>query len=117
MQTDRLESDPSLSICNLLPAGHFVEEAIGEAAVLFRLEQSDVSLLLASHPSDCELLKTDAVPDGRSEILFQVFRPGLEKGVIRRGRLLAAILPRVNDEALARQHYHTFLTSELPLTT
>ena len=117
MQTDRLESDPSISIGNLLPAGQFVKGAVGEAGALFRPEHSDVSLLLAAHPSDCELLQTDAAPEGKSTISFVLFRPGLEKGVIRRGRLRAAFLPRANDQTLAGEQYHEFLTSQLPLTT
>jgi hypothetical protein len=116
MQTDLLDSDPTLRVVSAIAASDVI--LLGSpASILVRPRNIPVSILVAAHPSDCEEDEIASEENDTSVIAFQIFGAGLEKGVIRRARLRTALLPREDDEEIARAWYANFLSAELPLTT
>ena len=116
-QTDLLDSDPSLQVVSELSSARCVNTGGAAAKMLVRPENQSSSLLLAAHPADCEDIEINSPGDETTRIAFELFRPGLEKGVIRRARLRLAFLPREGDEQLASECYASLATAPPPLTT
>ena len=115
-QTDQLDSDPTIVIEHQLPPGTTVAYDTASAGVLYRPEAGSYSWLLAAHPADCEGLTVMTEEDGTS-VAFRIFRPRLEKGVIHRARLRAALLTRKADIDAAQHCEQAFLDAALPLTS
>src|SRR5690606_14088064 len=79
---------------------------------------SQFSYVEIVHPVDytaSDITLGDSVPP-RVRIVHQFFRTRLEKGVILRARMRAAIVARSGDEAIASDAYGHFATMEPPLT-
>ena len=74
------------------------------------------SVLVAVHPVDARRIVTRGI-DGRVRITCQLFSTSLEKGVLLRSRVLAAIGPAMNDTAWAEPLVAAFAASTPPLTT
>jgi hypothetical protein len=112
VQTDLLDTHPIVNVggpttrCSRRQL-EFADATVGE---LFTVGEGNHELLLAIHP-------TDATHGGRlldnNWCLFEHF---LEKGVIRRARLLAALVDSANADVASRGVYETFRDQELPLT-
>ncbi len=141
VQTELLDSDPRMLVESRLndsrvfhieSGGHAPVEAIEVAAsdiqspvklnppgiLLTRPYEASCSYLELVHPSDfidVEIVRTS--PDA-SEFTsrFTMFEAPLEKGVIRRGRLRALLLPRQADTDAARSCYQQFVAAPIPLT-
>ncbi len=139
-QTDQLESYPTVLIRSTLPAGgEFTildyspePDLYGEwfgydaelypglepCAILYRIPGEKFSYLEAIHPSDFIALEisTDKETAGL-QIAWPMFGPFLEKGVIRRGRIMGAFLPQENDLQTAHRLMLQWLHSKQPITT
>lgn len=86
----------------------------GAAAVLARRQGS--SCLIAVHPADARRIDIDRSA-GRCGVSCKLFAAPLEKGVLLRSRVVAALGPAVGDEAWADQVLRAFASSPPPLTT
>ncbi|MCA9269645.1 MAG: hypothetical protein KDA41_14290 [Planctomycetales bacterium] len=139
LQTDLLESDPTLHVgCELPPgellhlddaaAGRFVPVEEGEAAftrtsadaaglLLLRPNDGAESLALAIHPKDFQRLTASGAPANGWRLGAELFGPPLEKGVIRRGWLRAAFTARSDDERQALEFYNDLAHAAPPLAT
>jgi hypothetical protein len=74
------------------------------------------SVLVAVHPADRRRITVSRTA-GRGRIECWLFPEPLEKGVLLRSRVLAAIGPRANDEDWASRIATAFTASSAPLTT
>ena len=86
----------------------------GAAAVLARREGS--SCLVAVHPADARRIDIERSA-GRCGVTCRLFAAPLEKGVLLRSRVVAAVGPAMGDEAWADQVLRAFAASPPPLTT
>ncbi|MFM8290136.1 MAG: hypothetical protein ACKOC4_00370 [Planctomycetia bacterium] len=73
------------------------------------------TLLVAVHPADARRIAVRR-QDGRVEVACWLFSTAIEKGVLMRGRVLAAIGPTHCDEAWAERAIEAFACSPPPLT-
>ena len=115
VQTDLLDADPKIVVRNQMPSESSVAPGFRNNATLVRPHDLSCSWLLLAHPRDCDALEIEEAEDSLNAS-FRMFYPGLEKGVIRRARFRAALLPRENDVVIAQQCIDSFLQQELPLT-
>lgn len=74
------------------------------------------SMLVAVHPADLRQVDV-AIRDSVARIRCILFASAIEKGVLLRGRVLAAVGPRILDEAWAGRLLAAFAASPPPLTT
>jgi hypothetical protein len=135
-QTSLLESDASLTVTSEVhgdellaaewPAGGAglawrpVTGRRGPAAttgcLLVRRRDDATSVLVAVHPGDARGLAASSA-GGRVRIACALFRSQVEKGVLLRGRVLAAIGPAAGDEAWAAAVATAFAASPPVLET
>lgn len=132
-QTSLLESDATLSVAasidattvmvhlagswQPLPAGAEVPAAA--SAVLVRRDAAAAgatSVLVAVHPQDGRGIHLRQ-RHGRAVVECPLFSADLEKGVLLRSRVLAAIGPAAGDESWAKRLAADFAASPPPLTT
>lgn len=89
-------------------------------AVLVRRPAPDgasaTSVLLVVHPEDARTI-TITQGNGRTGVSCWLFSATIEKGVLLRGRVLAAIGPAAGDQAWAARLAGEFAASAPPLTT
>lgn len=85
--------------------------------ILYRLPGGQFSLLELTHPTDFHSLHVQRETRGTWSTEWQLLGQFLEKGVIRRARMQAVILPRQNDINLAAECCSAFTTSDIPLST
>ncbi len=119
-QTSLLESDATVAVRTLVPAGEIASQAA--TAALLRTA-SGTSVLVATHPLEPRRLTIRGETVGGAEaaapvaIECHLFPSVVEKGVLLRGRVLAAIGPRENDEEWSATLLDRFAASPPPLTT
>jgi hypothetical protein len=117
-QTSLLESDATVSVRTLIPAGEIASQAA--TAALLRTA-SGTSVLVATHPLEARRLTIRAEPflgaDAAVAIECHLFPSVVEKGVLLRGRVLAAVGPRENDTEWSARLLDAFAASPPPLTT
>ena len=92
-------------------------ERINAGCVLVRPLHAEFSYAEMVHPADqrrSEILPGDSA-DGLVTIRHQLFGEPLEKGVIRRARLLALFMPRSGDTARVSEASAAFASSAPPL--
>ncbi|HWB01116.1 MAG TPA: hypothetical protein VG713_21645, partial [Pirellulales bacterium] len=117
-----LDSDAGQAAISELPrcaARPIAVDGAGRAngCVLLRPAEADFSYAEMVHPRDISHDQLSTA-NGAARLEHRLFaRMRLEKGVILRGRVRAAWLPRHDDEPLARAIYQQFQHAELPLTT
>lgn len=109
VQTSRLDAVPSLLVTSRLPGR---ARALDEGAVIVSLPDTD--LCYAEFADDSNIEST-VVHD--TQITNTLFPGSLEKGVIRRARLVGYFLPASSAEQTARTIQLRFLRSAPPLTT
>lgn len=73
------------------------------------------TLLVAVHPADARRVAVRRT-DGRAEISCWLFSTAIEKGVLVRGRVLAAVGPTDGDETWAGRAVEALASSPPPLT-
>jgi hypothetical protein len=139
LQTDLLDTKPQIDVHSQLSADEvvFLPQGNPEAAItlgtdyrlaagdepadgrfgclLFRLPGGKLTYAEMAHPSDFRQLDVTQ-KTGTSRSNWQLFAHFLEKGVIRRARILSVVLPRENDIAAAASCCERFAVSPLPLT-
>ena len=130
MQTSLLDSDPTLSaFSECKGSAHWVcdgkataiEDATWESPAnatglfLFRLND-EVSYAEMVFPSD--FLGASVKKDnGAWQLTYRMFPEDLEKGVIRRGRIRALLMPTKDDIDTATKAYEALSAADPPLTT
>ncbi|MBX7075145.1 MAG: hypothetical protein K1X71_18535 [Pirellulales bacterium] len=130
VHTDRLDSDPELSIGATWTANEIFsysdksnawtardDARHGELTSLVVCRQAGdaPSYVQMIHPSDfCG--QQFAARDGDIALRAPLFRQRLEKGVIRRARIRAALVPRAHDLEIARGMYEQFAAEEADLS-
>lgn len=128
-QTARLDCDATLSVVSELRASQLLVTGVasswttsaggkplesGITAVLAR--RPATSVLIAVHPVDLRRIDAE-LSDSTARIDCRLFAAALEKGVLLRSRVLAAIGPRTGDDAWAAAAVAAFAASPAPLTT
>lgn len=139
VQTDLLDSDPSLRIASDIAASEVLwltdegdarfdvvetpqdlvvalGETVGTPCVVLRLADADSSLVQMAHPTDSMQVEVASAGEQRVEVRHPLFGEPLEKGVIRRGRLQVAFVPRSEDEAVGAALFQNFAAAEPMLT-
>jgi hypothetical protein len=91
-------------------------DAIPDSATRILLKRRRSSLLLAVHPADARGIVVTRAGDG-VRVACRLFAAALEKGVLLRSRVLAAIGPADGDESWATRVADAFAASQPPLTT
>lgn len=90
----------------------------GEASAwLVRLADVPYTYIEIPHPRDCARTAFAPAADGRTTLRHTLFGRRLEKGVIMRGRVRGAIVPRGSDVAAAEALVEDLLEASPPLTT
>lgn len=128
--TSRTQSDASLTVVSDVGAAEIVwgrmvdsdlewtdtEPTAADCVLVRRAEPRDGSVLLAVHPADSRGLIVHR-QDVRARIACWLFSAAAEKGVLFRGRTLAAIGPAADDTAWAANLWAAFLAAPPMLTT
>jgi hypothetical protein len=91
-------------------------DSIPDTATRILLRRRRSSLLVAVHPADARGIVV-ATANDRARVACRLFAAALEKGVLLRSRVLAAIGPAADDEAWAARLGDAFAASPAPLTT
>jgi hypothetical protein len=130
-QTELLDSNPTVMVSSYLDFGEVLSfengqfgpteirrnglTAIHSCLVVCRVADQDLSYIEMTHPSDFETsaLCREATCMRIERTLFQ---HRLEKGVIRRGQIRCAFVPRHDDAAMAQRLFEQLMESEPPLT-
>lgn len=111
-QTSLLESDSSLAVVSDVTATELV--SVGAGGVLARRGNGTSALILV-HPDDLKKVAREHRA-GRGSISCWLFSSAVEKGVLLRSRVLAAIGPAEGDTAWATALAETFAASPPMLT-
>lgn len=111
-QTSLLESDSSLAVVSHVAATEFVP--VGAGGVLARRGDGTSALVLV-HPDDLKKVSSEHRA-GRGTISCWLFSAAVEKGVLLRSRVLAAIGPTAGDTNWAAAIAETFAASPPMLT-
>ena len=93
-----------------------VESNVAACCVLWRLPDVDESYIEIVDRADFCAANVEYHSNDGVGVCWQLFSEFLEKGVIRRARVHAAILPRENDIELALECCAAIKESPLPLT-
>jgi hypothetical protein len=91
-------------------------DPIPDSATRILLRRRQSSLLVAVHPADARGIVVERVHQ-RLRVACRLFAAALEKGVLLRSRVLAAVGPADADEAWATRLADAFAASPPPLTT
>ena len=127
VETSLLESAPTTFVRSKLETGtlmqrgrdgDWISEADTQTAAVVgcvqRPAEADISFFQFVHPSDYCRAFSDAETGSAG---FALFPDSLEKGVIRRGRVLAGFVPREDDLQRASECFDQLLNEAPPLTT
>lgn len=109
VQTSRLDAAPSLTVASRLPGP---AQLVEEGTVVVPLPESDVCYAELIDGSNVE----STIVRG-TRITNKLFPGSLEKGVIRRARILGSFLPASSSEQTARALHERLVRSAPPLTT
>jgi len=126
-QTSLLDSDATLAVVSECGAAEV--QVGGEAgwtrtaggrlpggATAMLARRPTTTVLVAVHPADLRHVDVE-IRDSVAHIRCLLFASAIEKGVLLRGRVLAAVGPRSGDEAWASQLLAAFAASPPPLST
>lgn len=121
MQTSFLDSQPQVDSVSEFDSADWKLESVDcygcPAFVARPTDGKSPSILIAAHPSDCQVHQMDESSSDTVALRFRLFTESLEKGVIRRGRIRAHLLDTPSNEATIERAISQFLASEPPLTT
>ncbi|MBI2479001.1 MAG: hypothetical protein HYV60_10330 [Planctomycetia bacterium] len=105
-----LDAAPSLTVASQIAGSvRLVEEGVA----LMPLLDSNVSYVEVTDGSNVE----STIVHNNSQLTNKLFSGSLEKGVIRRARILGCFLPASSAEQTARSLHDRFVRSGPPLTT
>lgn len=137
VQTPLLDTYPRISVASEIPPGEVlllsrdetggnsletvrgarvVREPAATSCVLVRPKESEFTYAEIAVPGDFHELHLRS-HDASASTEWRLFSEFLEKGVIRRARIHAVLLPRVDDVDLAAACCESAKHMELPLTT
>lgn len=129
-QTALVQSDPALAVTADVAGGDVRwthdtaavtwtagdEPAAETTCLLVRCRNAEPAILIAVHPADTRRLLVRRTAGGRVEVACWLFSSAIEKGVLLRGRVLAAVGPAKDAEAWAATLVAAFAASPPPLT-
>jgi hypothetical protein len=110
VQTSILDAAPSLTVATQLPGR---ARLVAEGIVIVPLPDSNLCYVEVADGSNVE----STIVRDNSQITNKLFPGSLEKGVIRRARILGGFLPAHSAERTARTLRDQFVCSSPPLTT
>lgn len=110
VQTSILDAVPSLTVATQFPGP---ARLIAEGTAIVPLPESNVCYVEVADGSNVE----STIVHNSSQIMHKLFPGSLEKGVIRRARILGCFLPACSAERTARTLHDRFILSTPPLTT
>lgn len=109
VQTSVLDATPGLIVTSQLSGP---PKSVKHGTIVASLHDSD---LCYAEITDCSNIESTRVRD--SKITYRLFPGSLEKGVIRRARILTCFLPEPSAEQTAQTLREQFIRSTPPLTT
>lgn len=117
VRTDLLDTHPEVKVATTAPrkAMHRLQTAGGPVFVSPLRER--VTLVDYAPEEDCTVQSEQESKSGATDIERTLFSHFLEKGVIRRARLLAVLAPEGLSDDEAAGYCDEYLSAELPLTT
>jgi len=128
-QTSLLESDAALAVISDIEADEVrwstplpcwqpldARTPLPDEATFILARRSGTSILIAMHPADRRRIDVRHAA-GRARIECWLFPSAIEKGVLLRSRVMAAVGPRPRDEAWAAETASAFTASPPLLTT
>jgi len=126
-QTSLLDSDATLSVVSECDAAEIVAGGaagwtrttggtLPATATAVLVRRPTTSVLIAVHPADLRRIDV-SIRDSVARINCVLFASAIEKGVLLRGRVLAAVGPHDLDEGWASSLLAAFVASPPPLTT
>lgn len=117
LRTDLLDTHPEITITSQAPPKDLRQlQAAGGPAFIVPL-RDEVSLIDFATPEDCTHQQATCSADSGVLVERKLFGHFLEKGVIRSGRVFAALATGEVSDEYATQVCREFVASELPLTT
>ncbi|MCE9607175.1 MAG: hypothetical protein K8U03_20000 [Planctomycetia bacterium] len=117
INTTLLDLRPTIDVVTQLNSP--VEKlTFGEASAwLVRFADRPYTYIEIPHPRDCARTAFEPAAAGRTTLRHTLFGRKLEKGVIMRGRVRGALVPRADDVATAEALVDDLLNAAPPLTT
>lgn len=126
-QTSLLDSDATLSVVSECDAAEVVVGgadgwtrtsggSLPATVTAALVRRPTTSVLVAVHPADLRTIDV-AIRDSVARIACVLFASAIEKGVLLRSRVLAAVGPRTGDDTWAATLLAAFAASPPPLTT
>lgn len=117
IRTDLLNTHPSIEVCSKAPHSSLATYSVGGGPAYVVPLREQVTLIDFATPDDCVQQAAHETADGLLAIERTLFGHFLEKGVIRSGRLFAALVSGEVSEQTATAVCRDMLAAELPLTT
>ncbi len=114
VHTDRLDTHPELDAISTCAHPEIELVPCDSGSAIRTPLNTDLHLVEFATREDSPTY--ELVGDGRQRIVRRLFGHFLEKGVIRRARLFAAVVPAESTPAEVEELCHRFATSEWPLT-
>ncbi len=123
VNTSLLDSDPQSKVMSTFPAAHELLSVGGDTSVaenqslLVRPESGGLCYAEMVHPAEfCRTQINAKLDRSPAAVIHHLFQERLEKGVILRGWIRAALVARKHDAAAALDAYQHFAAAEPPLT-
>lgn len=127
--TSRPQSDASLAVVSDVATAeivwgcsggdglkwHQAESSAADCVLIRHPDTAGGSVFLAVHPADSRGLVVQRTGD-RTRVECWLFSAAAEKGVLFRGRAVAALGPTANDQLWATQVWHEFIAAPPMLT-
>ncbi|WP_425396134.1 hypothetical protein [Aeoliella sp.] len=117
VRTDLLDTHPTIDVTTEAAARSSSELSVLDGKAYVVSLREDVTLVDFATPEDCAQQQLHAADDQRTTIERSLFGHFLEKGVIRSGRLFAALYAGEVTESQAAEVCEQLSATELPLTT
>jgi len=117
VRTDLLDTHPELNVVTSAPRKAMRTLPTGDGPLFVSPLREAVTLVDFAPEEDCTKQAEQESKSGATDIERTLFSHFLEKGVIRRARLLAVLAPEGITDDQAAGYCEEFLAAELPLTT
>ncbi|MGI9457547.1 MAG: hypothetical protein ACR2NU_13365 [Aeoliella sp.] len=117
VRTNLLDTHPEIEVCTTVPQSSLTQADSSDGQMFLGTLTDELKLIEFAPAEDCATVSLDDSQHDNQVIHRRLFSHFLEKGVIRRARLFAAIAPANITEQQAEAICQDFLKAELPLTT
>lgn len=117
VRTDLLDTHAAIDVATEAATGSSRVMSVGGGPAYVESLRENLTLIDIATPEDCARQHLHTADDGRTTIERSLFGHFLEKGVIRSGRLFAALYEGDVSEPQATAVCQELIAAELPLTT